>query len=271
MNLLTALYVTGTAVFAAGAVAAVVLGVWLWWWQRRENPAHLVVMVSFGAMVLYATLWTDYNVYLRPSDGVEVSWVRGAFNIAALVLYSHMDIESVWMSWWRGWTYVALNALVGVLLLAADLAGPEHWRGWYCWTGAVALALVVHLIAWWHMRRPGAAAHFTKLGWAAFVCVALPLTQALSYTMAQTLDKSPHRGTTEIVYVIIYGVWVLLWGCAVAVLYQPFPAELMASRATKKAEGAASYNADSQIGAQAYQTPSARSATLSHRRSTPYA
>lgn len=237
MPLLTTLFVVGTAVFAASAVVALIVMIYLWWWQHRENPAHLVLIASLGAMVLYATLWTDYNHFLRTSDGVELSWVRAAFHILFLTLYAHMNIETVWLSWWRSWTYVALNALVGVLLLAAELAGPEHWRGWFAWMVAVLIALVIHVIAWWHMRRGDTVGQFSMLGFAAYAVLALPLTQALSYTMGQVLDHSPHRATTEILYLIITGVWLIGYGFVLVFAYQPIPRNLLAPRAAKKSEG----------------------------------
>lgn len=206
-NTLPFVFIAGGSWFALCAVISF-LGSWLRWRRQGENPGHLVVWANVMLSILYWFLYVDWGFYLR-KDGVELPWLRIAVEIVIYLLYSWMVSVSLWLDWDDAVIAIGATGLGGALVSLSHLiTANRYWWGWAM--GAVVLGLAQI----WELRRsrrPDALAWVFFAGWLIWI-IGVPLVQVLGWTMTEVLDESPSRGTTEIIYLIVYGLSVTIYG-----------------------------------------------------------
>lgn len=206
--MLDILFLVGAVWFTAFAVATFVLS-WMRWRTGRENPGHLVAWAHTALAVLYWFLYVDAFFYLR-GDGVEMPWVRMIAEIIVYMTYAWMVCVSLWLDWDDAAIVVIILTGVGgaMVTLSHLVANPNYWWGFAGGAGVLALAQLWTLRK---SRRPDLVAWLLWGGWMIWI-VGVPLVQLLGWTMTEVLDKSPARNTTEILYLVVYGLGVTVYG-----------------------------------------------------------
>ena len=219
-NTLPTVFLVGASWFTACAVISF-LASWFVWRRGRENPGHLVVWANAVMAVLYWFLYVDWGFYLR-KDGVELPWMRIAAEILVYLAYSWMVSVSLWLDWDDGMILVSGTGLAGAMVSLSHLVTADHyWWGWALGVGGLALA---QLWALRRSRRPDSLAWLFFVGWLVWI-IGVPLVQLLGWTMTEVLDKSPDRNTTEVLYLVVYGVVVTLYGWLQIALFSSRPVD----------------------------------------------
>lgn len=216
------LFVTGVVWFPLSVLVLAVASTYYWWHTRRQNPGHLVIWTGMVLSMFYAVQLLDWGFVLRNGDGVEVPWTRGAAQIVAYFLYSWMLAIALWMDWDDTYIAVGAHTLVGVLLLAGDLASGNV--GWYFWSVAVALLAAALVFLLRRSRQNSGKAWAMWLGWLIF-SVGAPATQAFGWARGQVLDLSPERENTEIAYFVVYSVGLTVYGAVMIWAFSMRPAK----------------------------------------------
>jgi len=231
---LTILFGVGLGVFAAATLVFLLWGTFMWALRRAENPSHLLVWSCAVYTVVYAVLLVDGTAVLRTGDGVEYPWIRSAGNALIYVMLANMTATALWMSWADMWLSLGLAAAGGVAFGLTDAAStPNAW--W--WFGAGLLTqLLQTALSLRRSRRVGNRAWLLLLGSLVWT-LGMPVGQALSWTLGGAVSSSPHRLGSEILFIVLAGVGILLYGAVAMVLWRPVPlppasAELLASAET---------------------------------------
>jgi len=201
------IFLVGGIWFAVSSAISFVVS-WLQWRRQHENPGHLVVLANLALSILYWYLFVDWNFFLR-ADGVEVPWLRQATEVLVFLVYSWMVTVSLWVDWDDAWVIVFLHTFAGALLLITNLVSAQVF--WYGWAIAAATLLFAQIFMLRRSRRPDSIAWVLFAGWLVYA-IGVPIVQALSWTMGEVFDNSPHRETSEIFYICVYAGGVSIYG-----------------------------------------------------------
>lgn len=187
---------------------------------RMRSVAPLAVLGSAIAFNLYVLLYMNWvpGFETRTADFVRQPWMRGASTAGLLMLNALIVGASVGLSEGDFMLAVGAGVFGGVSLLLADFCPyPQSWLFWAFGVSALWI-FQTYFIYYTKAYSKQARAKLIFLISLPFP-VALPIIQALSWTMAKKLDVPPHRINSEIAFVVVYGV-ELLFLLAASVLYR---------------------------------------------------
>lgn len=219
VNTQTIVYATGLGAYGASAIGFTLWGT-IQWARRHENPSHLIAWAAFAYTIMYAALFVDATSLLRTGDGVEYPFIRPIANAIVNVVYAWLAAAALWMPWGELYALTAAAIIGGVVLGVTD-ASPVP-EAWYAWAGGMLFQLAVVLLLMRRCKRSGTPA-WLLFGGALVWFFGMPVIQALSWTLGGVLDKAPHRTSSEIAFLVVSGVGIILYGAYVMLSWAPVP------------------------------------------------
>lgn len=256
------LFILGSAAFCAAGLAAALLALIMLAWRRRFSSFIQSAVQCFLMALVYALMAFDWWQKQR-KDGREFPWYRDVAQIVVFFLQTWMISVALWLD--KVDAFTALGATfcgAAALAMANFTVANIYWFGWSA--GVVVFALCAIFIAI-------TATHHNWRSWAvllsgAILWVGLPLAQLLSWTMTGALDDSPHNFNSEIFYLVVTFVGIVVSGLASGLLYVPKPMEkASASVPSAKLDAESEASATQQTNAAINEQP--RATTMQRRKS----
>jgi len=217
---LAILFGVGTGVFGVAVLAFLLWGTFMWVFRHAENPSHLIVWACAVYTMMYAALLVDATSVLRTGDGVEFPWIRDAANAVVYVLLALMTSVALWMSAADMWISLALAAAGAACFVLTDVFSTPH--SWWWWSFGLLTQLLQTALSLRRSRRSGGRTWLLlvlSLVWT----LGMPLAQALSWTLGAAIDSPPHRKGSEIMFIVVAGVGIIVYGAAAMLLWRPVP------------------------------------------------
>ncbi len=225
------LNIVGACAFFIGAVCALVAAyIYLGWRKGGSTFIHTAIQCALASLV-YALMFFDWWWHQR-SDGREFPWYRDVALIGIVFLNTWiacvvMHIGKYQSFFVLGGTFAGAAALVAANFCVANI----YWWGFSA--GVVLYAICYGIIA---LTTPR---HRLYAG-IAFICclilpIGLPLTQMLSWTMAEALDNSPDNINSNIMYLVVTAVGILVSGVVCGLVQAADPSDLYTAQGYSKA------------------------------------
>lgn len=248
---LSILFGVGLGLFGVAVLAFLLWGTFMWVFRHAENPSHLIVWACAVYTIMYAALLVDGTSVLRTGDGVEYPWIRGAANAIVYVLLALMTSVALWMSMDNTWISLALAAAGGACFVLADAFSTP--RSWWWFSFGLLTQLLQTALSLRRSRRSGNRAWLLML-MSLIWTLGMPIGQALSWTLGRALDSPPHRLNSEIFFIVVSGLGIIVYGATAMLLWRPVPlppaaAELINEDAQAQAQPPAPVVMASPIGA----------------------
>jgi len=208
------LNLVGLGLFVIGGIAAAVAAWAYAGWRKSFSTAILSLFQCCLLAIAHVLMFFDWNWKLR-SDGREFPWYRdGALG---LVVFLNTWMACVVVRVGKRESFFALSASFGgglALVLANYCVANVYW--WGLGAGSVLYFIAYAIIGL-------TARNHTLYAMIAFLStlilpIGLPIVQLLSWTITQALDDHPDNINSNIVYLVVSAVGILIAGVVCAVV-----------------------------------------------------
>ena len=202
MHPLSILFLVGSLVGFAAAVFMAVLS-YIYLSHKRISWSWFLAAAYLALGILYFLMLVDFFPHQRSdSHGTEFPVYRGGFEVVITLMLASVVSELTAMQKHERATYILVSVISFIALAIANFCLPNQF--WYGWGACIVMQLFCQFWIWRTAAKKSGLSGW--LGWFAVLCwsFAVPLVQALSWTMGKILDTPPKRINSEIAYVVIY-------------------------------------------------------------------
>jgi len=213
------LFLSGGGAFSLCVVGAALFS-YFWLWRGRFSTFILTAIQCAILALAYWLMAFDW-FFKQRKDGREFPWYRDVALLLVMFLQTWIVSVVLWLD--KVDAFAVLGAtFVGsaALTIANFMTADEYWFGWAM--GGIAIYGGVQAWIFASSKRRGYAS-WIVYGASFILIVCLPLAQLLSWTMLQVLDKSPRRWDSELAYLIVSFVGVVVMGLAAGLLQHDEP------------------------------------------------